>query len=89
MPAKEQCLHVCSGVFSILPCSGRVIHLGLALTALEGVQLYVSRHCEMPNLFYYQRAASLNVLSVLTGSGAWHSQMLMPREGSSLALSYR
>lgn len=89
MPAKEQCLRVCPAVFSILPCSGRIIHLGLALTALEGIQLYVSKHCEMPNLFYYQRAASLNALSVLTGNEAWHSQTLMPREGNYLALSYR
>jgi len=47
------------------------------------------RHYEMPNLFCYQRAASLNVLSVLTGNEAWHSQMLMPREGNYLAMSCR
>lgn len=43
------------------------------------------RHYKMPNLFYYQRAASLNVLSALAGNEAWHSQMLMPREGNYLA----
>lgn len=59
--------------------------LSLPWRALRFMFPSTVRHYEMPNLFCYQRAASLNVLSALTSDEAWRSQMLMPREGNYLA----
>lgn len=46
MPAKEQCFHDCPESFPSCLVVEELFILDLALTALEGTQLYASRHCE-------------------------------------------
>lgn len=92
MPAKEQCFHGCSGSFPSRLVVKELFILdlpSLPWRALSFMLPSTVRQWEMPNVFCYQRAVSLTVLSALTGNEAWHSQMLMPREGNYLAISYR